>query len=123
MLIHSSLLRLVKNEGIGKQYNYLLRNLSQDRFMLNDTSVFGTKRYYAGRDVQKFIHWVNQKIVLRIGQYEYESIKTYDVLLRIATGMLNKLDLSKEEKIEMHDNMVKNVHRELNNVMFQSLPF
>lgn len=91
--------------------------------MLNDTSVFGTKRYYAGRDVQKFIHWVNQKIVLRIGQYEYESIKTYDVLLRIATGMLNKLDLSKEEKIEMHDNMVKNVHRELNNVMFQSLPF
>lgn len=91
--------------------------------MLNDTSVFGTKRYYAGRDVHKFIHWVNKKIVLRIGQYEYESIKTYDVLLRIATGMLNKLDLPKEEKIEMHDNMVKNVHRELNNVMFQSLPF
>ena len=123
MLIHSPLLQYAEGMSIAEQYNWLLRVYSQDQFMLDDTSVFGVELRCMSKDVRKFVHWVNLKIVLKLGRYEYESSKTYNVLLRIATGMLNKLDLPSNIKLIMHDNMTRNIHKELDNIVMETLPF
>ena len=123
MLIHSPLLQYAEGMSIAEQYNWLLRVYSQDQFMLDDTSVFGVELRCMSKDVRKFVHWVNLKIVLKLGRYEYESSKTYNVLLRIATGMLNKLDLPNNVKLIMHDNMTRNIHKELDNIIMETLPF
>ena len=123
MLIHSPLLQYAEGMSIAEQYNWLLRVYSQDQFMLDDTSVFGVELRCMSKDVRKFVHWVNLKIVLKLGRYEYESSKTYNVLLRIATGMLNKLDLPSNVKLIMHNNMTRNIHKELDNIIMETLPF
>ena len=123
MLIHSPLLQYAEGMSIAEQYNWLLRVYSQDQFMLDDTSVFGIEIRCMSKDVRKFVHWVNLKIVLKLGRYEYESSKTYNVLLRIATGMLNKLDLPDNIKLIMHNNMTRNIHKELDNIVMETLPF
>ena len=123
MLIHSPLLQYAEGMSIAEQYNWLLRVYSQDQFMLDDTSVFGVELRCMSKDVRKFVHWVNLKIVLKLGLHEYESNKTYNVLLRIATGMLNKLDLPNNVKLIMHDNMTRSIHRELDNIIMETLPF
>lgn len=123
MLIHSPLLRYAEGMSIAEQYNWLLRVYSQDQFMLDDTSVFGVELRCMSKDVRKFVHWVNLKIVLKLGRYEYESSKTYNVLLRIATGMLNKLDLPDNIKLIMHNNMTRNIHKELDSIVMETLPF
>lgn len=123
MLIHSPLLQYAEGMSIAEQYNWLLRVYSQDQFMLDDTSVFGVELRCMSKDVRKFVHWVNLKIVLKLGRYEYESSKTYNVLLRIATGMLNKLDLPDNIKLIMHDNMTRNIHKELDSIVMEALPF
>lgn len=123
MLIHSPLLQYAEGMSIAEQYNWLLRVYSQDQFMLDDTSVFGVELRCMSKDVRKFVHWVNLKIVLKLGLHEYESSKTYNVLLRIATGMLNKLDLPNNVKLIMHDNMTRNIHKELDNIIMETLPF
>lgn len=123
MLIHSPLLQYAEGMSIAEQYNWLLRVYSQDQFMLDDTSVFGVELRCMSKDVRKFVHWVNLKIVLKLGRYEYESSKTYNVLLRIATGMLNKLDLPSNIKFIMHNNMTRNIHKELDNIVMETLPF
>lgn len=123
MLIHSPLLQYAEGMSIAEQYNWLLRVYSQDQFMLDDTSVFGVELRCMSKDVRKFVHWVNLKIVLKLGLYEYESSKTYNVLLRIATGMLNKLDLPSNVKLIMHNNMTRNIHKELDNIVMETLPF
>ena len=123
MLIHSPLLQYAEGMSIAEQYNWLLRVYSQDQFMLDDTSVFGVELRCMSKDVRKFVHWVNLKIVLKLGRYEYESSKTYNVLLRIATGMLNKLDLPSNIKLIMHNNMTRNIHKELDNIVMETLPF
>lgn len=123
MLIHSPLLQYAEGMSIAEQYNWLLHVYSQDQFMLDDTSVFGVELRCMSKDVRKFVHWVNLKIVLKLGRYEYESSKTYNVLLRIATGMLNKLDLPDNIKLIMHNNMTRNIHKELDNIIMETLPF
>lgn len=123
MLIHSPLLQYAEGMSIAEQYNWLLRVYSQDQFMLDDTSVFGVELRCMSKDVRKFVHWVNLKIVLKLGRYEYESSKTYNVLLRIATGMLNKLDLPDNIKLIMHNNMTRNIHKELDSIVMEALPF
>ena len=123
MLIHSPLLQYAEGMSIAEQYNWLLRVYSQDQFMLDDTSVFGVELRCMSKDVRKFVHWVNLKIVLKLGRYEYESSKTYNVLLRIATGMLNKLDLPDDIKLIMHNNMTRNIHKELDSIVMETLPF
>lgn len=71
------------------------------------------------KEVRNFIHWVNEKIVLRLGHL---NLTTINVLLRIATGMLNKIDiLTPIEKIILHLNMTRNIKEEY--FLIQELPF
>lgn len=71
-------------------------------------------------DFHKWINWVNKKITL---QLDIEDFRTIDVRLRIATGMLNKLDLPKKLSIKVHRQLVTNVRRELSLINTEDLPF
>lgn len=72
------------------------------------------------KDVAKVLKWIQTKIVINLGCIDY---KTLDVLIRIATGMLNKCDIPKDIKIMLHENMVKNLRAEHNNIILSTLPF
>lgn len=74
------------------------------------------------KDVLK---WINTNIVLRLGKIDRGNVTltTYGVLLRIATGMLNKTNIPPEYKTIFHANMVQNIKHELNEIIEESLPF
>jgi hypothetical protein len=105
-----------------------------DFILLNNTSVFGPfpvpsvvydiseeqKLAIYNPEVTKVLNWVNSRIVINLSYLDY---KTLDVLVRIATGMLNKLDIPSETKILFHNNMVGNLRREHSEIMNSQLPF
>lgn len=71
-------------------------------------------------DLVDLRHWIIDNIVIKFCSLDY---KTLDVLIRIATGMLNKCDIPKEDKIFLHDNLVWNLRAEHNNLILSGLPF
>ena len=102
--------------------------------ILNNVSVFGpfvkpmvpwdisTDNYIAtyNKDVQQLIKWIIVNIVLPLPTLTYKS---RDVLIRIATGMLNKIDIPDCLKIMYHDNMVRNIIDEHHEIICDDLPF
>lgn len=119
MLIHSPLLRYTDNMTLGDKYEFLREYLSQDHFMINCRDFCTTVLPY-GTEINKWINWVNSRIVLQLGHADYRTI---GVLLRIATGMLNKLDYPNEFKIKVHSEMVARVNSEMYRIALEELPF
>lgn len=119
MLIQSPLLRYTDNMTLGDKYEFLRKYLSQDRFMVNCRDFCTTTLPY-GHEINKWIIWVNSRIVLQLGHANYRTI---GVLLRIATGMLNKLDYPDEFKIKVHSELVARVNAEMYRIALDELPF
>jgi len=75
-------------------------------------------------DLHTWLVWMNRKITLQLGLVDYRTI---GVRLRIATGMLNKQmydgSLSKKFNQLIHNNLVKNVEREMAAINTEDLPF
>jgi hypothetical protein len=71
-------------------------------------------------EFRKLVNWVNKKITLEIGKADYRTI---DVRLRIATGMLNNLNLPKNLNVKIHRQLVFNVRKELGLLNTEDLPF
>ena len=71
-------------------------------------------------EVTKVLRWVMRNMVIYLPDLRY---KTLDVLIRIATGMLNKCDIPNEIKILFHDNMVKNLRSVSAQIVLSELPF
>ena len=60
-------------------------------------------------DVIDLLKWINNNIV--VGLFANENYYTIQVKLRIATGMLNKINsLSDVQKQALHSNLTKNVN-------------
>jgi hypothetical protein len=70
--------------------------------------------------LRKLVEWVNYNIVRTI---DIDNLKTINVKLRIATGMLNKIDLDQISKIEIHSNLTRNIHTEYYAILESELPF
>lgn len=126
----------LKSAQIVDQYDYLKRfyNAGNTYILLNNVSVFGPfpepelpwdisksqKIAIYNPDVAKVLNWIMTRIVINLVNMDY---KTLDVLIRIATGMLNKCDIPHEVKIMFHDNMVENLRAEHNRILLSELPF
>ena len=67
-----------------------------------------------------FNQWILGNILCELGRASYLTI---GVLLRIATSKLNKLDLTKEEKLLIHTNMTRNIWDEFYRIENEELPF
>ena len=64
--------------------------------------------------------WIMSRIVINLGRLDY---RTRGVLVRIATGMLNKIDIPKRYAVILHTNMCDNIESESTNCVLSELPF
>lgn len=71
-------------------------------------------------EVTSVLNWIKTRIIINLASIDYGTLH---VLIRIATGMLNKCDIPKEYQIMFHDNMVDNLNKTYNNIILSSLPF
>ena len=126
----------LKEATTAKKYEYLnnMYKKGQEYILLNNTSVFGPyprpevswdiseveKIAIYNPEVTKVLNWIKTKIVINLGSIDY---KTLDVLIRIATGMLNKCNIPKTVQIMFHDNMVANLRKEHQEIILSDLPF
>lgn len=126
----------MKEENIAKKYEYL-RELyfnGNTHILLNNVSVFGPfprpevpwdiseaqKIATYDPEVTKVLTWIKTRIIINLGRIDY---KTVWVLVRIATGMLNKCNIPKCVQIMFHDNMVENLRKEYGEIIMADLPF
>lgn len=128
--------RELKEEKIYKQYDFLKNRYESGHkyILLNNTRVFAPfpkptvcydisdleKMVIYNQDLKNLNKWILSRIVINLGTLDYRTI---GVLTRIATGMLNKLDISRESKNALWLNMVKNIRKDHEAVMLSQLPF
>jgi hypothetical protein len=125
-----------KNKTTAEKYDYLCRkyNAGHTYILLNNVNVFGPylqpevpwdiseaeKIAKYDPEVAKTLNWINANIVIKLSSIDD---KTMGVLVRIATGMLNKCNIPKSLQIMFHDNMVKNLQAEHLEIVMSDLPF
>lgn len=102
------------NRLVWSQYRYELQNCSYC------VSPFSITQCSTHPQLRKLIEWINYNIVRTI---DIDNLKTINVKLRIATGMLNKIDLDQISKIEIHSNLTRNIHTEYYAILESELPF
>ena len=126
----------VKEASTAKKYNWIKNAYSKgDTYIvLNNSAIFGPyptpekpwdiseaqKVVIYNQEVAKVLAWVMTRIVINLSSIDY---KTLGVLIRIATGMLDKCQIPKELKIMYHDNMVRNLQTEHTRIVLCDLPF
>lgn len=126
----------LKESATAEKYRYIKNMYDRGKtyVFLNNVSIFGPypapevpwdiseaqKIATYNPEVIKVIRWVMNEIFNKSALFNY---KTLNVLIRIATGMLNKCNIPKEIQIMFHDNMVDNLQIESNNVILSELPF
>lgn len=126
----------IKNAEADIKYNELQRMYKSGKryILLNNTSLFGPypqpevpwdiseeeKIVIYQQDVAQVNKWLLNEIFSKSALFDY---RTLNVLIRIATGMLNKCNISKDLQIMFHDNMVKNLKDEYDKIVISGLPF
>ena len=82
---------------------------------------FDWLRIMSNHEMIMWLIWINENICQKLLTDEY---KTTDVKLRIATGMLNRIQsLTDLEKIQIHSNLTNNVRLEIGRIQDDQLPF
>lgn len=116
-----------KNNSLRDRYELLLSFVKQHSHLvtINRNETFGpypptfiTNHMYV--EMFDFNQWLLSNILCELGRASYLTI---GVLLRIATSKLNKLDLTKEEKLLIHTNMTRNIWNEFYRIENEELPF
>lgn len=116
-----------KNNSLRDRYELLLSFVKQHSHLvtINQNETFGpypptfiTNHMYV--EMFDFNQWILGNILCELGRASYLTI---GVLLRIATSKLNKLDLTKEEKLLIHTNMTRNIWNEFYRIENEELPF
>ena len=72
------------------------------------------------KNVNEVLKWITYNIVVNLSIINY---KTLDVLIRIATGMMNKCNIRKEYLVYLQSNMVENLWEERKRIVLSQLPF
>lgn len=127
---------IVKEGPLSSKYAYFkqLYDCGNKHILLNNVDVFGPypsselpwdiseaqKIATYNPEVTKVLNWIKTRIIINLGCIDY---KTLDVLIRIATGMLNKCNIPQEIQIMFHDNMVENLREEHTRIVLSELPF
>lgn len=127
MMISHNFIVKGKNPSLAQQYKLLHRMLKSHVpfIVLNNYDVFGpypatffNNHVYV--ETFEFNRWLLKTIVAPLAEINH---LTLGVLLRIASSKLNKLDLTKDEKILLHTNMVNNIWGEFYRIINEELPF
>lgn len=126
----------LQDMSIAEKYEYLeqLYKEGKTHILLNNIRIFGPyprpevpwdiseaeKVIIYDKDVANVNKWLKNEIFNKSALFNY---KTLDVLIRIATGMLNKCNIPQQLQIMFHDNMVENLRLEYNEIINSDLPF
>lgn len=119
------------NVTLRDVYRFAYRVSSQYRNEIENCSFciapFNLIRCTMNPLLRNWINWVNKNIILQLWCDEEQTTL---VKLRIATGMLNKINederticISPIEKIQIHSNLTNNVLKEIKNIQLDDLPF
>lgn len=120
-----------KDITLREIYKFAYHVSSQYRSLINNCSYciapFNIQKCLTNSLLRNWIQWVNKNIVLQLW---CDTEDTTNVKLRIATGMLNKLNEDERyicidpiEKIQIHSNLVKNIKEEVIKIQLDELPF
>jgi hypothetical protein len=116
-------------------YNQGVEGILQNAriFALNDGEIDDEILYEIWRNeyLRNILIWVNKKLVIQLdimlGGRTRKDYRTIGVLMRIATGMLNKLvnegKLSKKLSMKIHHNFVTTINGEISAINTEDLPF
>ena len=77
------------------------------------------QKFYFG-ELKNWLSWVNKNIILKLGE---DNTETSRIKLRICTSMLNKIELDRETRINILDNLAINVNNDLATISLEDLPF
>jgi hypothetical protein len=77
------------------------------------------QKFYFG-ELKNWLNWVNKNIILKLGE---DNMETSRIKLRICTSMLNKIELDRETRINILDNLAINVNNDLATISLEDLPF
>lgn len=124
------------NKSKKEKYRFLEEQYNKGHTYLiqNNVSIFGPypksdvpwdiskaeKIAICNKEVVNLINWIKKNIIIKLGSIDY---RTMNVLIRIATGMLNKINISEDLKREFHYNMVINLKCEYYIIIDEDLPF
>lgn len=116
------------------QYRYLNSRKKDTWVLQNNTRVFepfldghlpwdiSQAQYIAiyNPEVTSVLAWIKTNIIFELAVLDY---RTLGVLIRIATGMLNKCDIPIEYKMMYHENLVENLWNAHRDIVLSDLPF
>ena len=66
--------------------------------------------------------WIHKNIVIPLNEKDPTYV-TIDVLIRIATGLLDKCSFDKNTKIELHNLIVHQIKQHIIQLIYRELPF
>lgn len=72
------------------------------------------------KDVEQVLIWIYENIVMDLKRLTYITL---NVLIRISTGLLDKCDLDKDLKIQIHLQLVRKIQKEYCAEVYKDLPF
>lgn len=126
MLINCSFTEAFAHHTLHRQYELLEKCWRSDRYEVMQCDVciapFDRARSLINYELRNWLAWVNKNICIPIASEKNGNSTA--VKLRIATGMLNKIEsLTDLEKIQIHSNLTNNVHKEIYLLRLDGLPF
>ena len=72
------------------------------------------------KDVEQVLIWIYENIVMVLKRLTYITL---NVLIRISTGLLDKCDLDKNLKIQIHLQLVRKIQKDYCEEIYKDLPF
>lgn len=117
--------QLYKPGALSDVYKFVHKTMNQNRYSIAECQAciepFPREQSLVNKDIRRWLKWVNYNIVIQLGEVDFTTL---GVKLRIATGMLNRIEsLTDLEKIQIHSNLTRNVNEEFYRIFDENLPF
>ena len=126
MLISSPILKYVDKDLPSEKYRFLSKVYPRDVYCVLCTDCISPSKFSncnVHNPLRNWLTWVNENIIVHLGDTTM-SEKRLGTLLRIATGMLDKVSkIDAIDRIEIHYNLTHNVWAEYRNIQLEGLPF
>lgn len=99
-------IKIVFDNDLSKVYSFMREPYHANFYSWEWLEPLPEVSYWLGNPkLRPVLKWVNEKIILAT---DINSQKTEDVLVRIATGMINNLDIPDYYKRIIHENLLNN---------------
>lgn len=124
MLFDGPVLRYLDKPTTREKYEQLRKMYWAYRYDIDNSSIcvipFNKKLCIINKDLKKWLNWVNKNIILNLG---LDTELTTRVKLRIALNMLDKVNMTKLEILQISINLKNNLNEELYTMNVDELPF